>query len=80
MLVCEFCRRYQPEGGCELGLKPPKKMTCREFEPGVEKFCSNPKDFVSLQQIVGMATHFGIKGGELRKIQAMTLGPEPDRL
>jgi hypothetical protein len=46
-------------------------MGCREFEPGMEKFCSNPKDFVSPRQIVEMATHFGIKGLELKKIKLM---------
>ncbi|HKG20762.1 MAG TPA: hypothetical protein VKC34_02595 [Blastocatellia bacterium] len=44
-------------------------MTCREFAPGVEKFCSNPSDFVSADQIVQMAVYFGIKGIELKKVK-----------
>jgi hypothetical protein len=44
-------------------------MTCREFAPGVEKFCSNPSDFVSPDQIVQMAVYFGIKGIELKKVK-----------
>ncbi|MGA9993964.1 MAG: hypothetical protein WBP93_01055 [Pyrinomonadaceae bacterium] len=79
MIVCEFCIRYRPDGKCELGLKIPKAMGCREFEPGIEKFCSNPKDFVSSRQITEMATHFGIKGMELKKIKLMTAREEANR-
>jgi len=46
-------------------------MSCREFEPGIEKFCSNPADFVGTSQILQMATYFGIKGSELKKITLM---------
>jgi len=46
-------------------------MSCREFEPGIEKFCSNPGDFVGTGQILQMATFFGIKGTELKKITIM---------
>jgi hypothetical protein len=46
-------------------------MTCREFNPSLEKFCSDPKDFVDPRQIVQMATYFAIKGPELKKIKAM---------
>jgi hypothetical protein len=76
MMICEFCRKYDPKSGCELGLKIPQRMACREFEPGIERFCSNPKDFVSTQQIIGMATHFGFKGVELKKIKLMTAREE----
>lgn len=71
MIVCEFCLQYKPEGACALGLKIPKSMTCREFGPTLEKFCSDPKDFVDPRQIVQMATYFGIKGPELKKIKVM---------
>jgi hypothetical protein len=54
-------------------------MGCREFEPGMEKFCSDPKDFVSPRQIIDMATHFGIKGAELKKIKLMTARAESAR-
>jgi hypothetical protein len=46
-------------------------MTCREFGPALEKFCADPKDFVDPKQILQMATYFGIKGPELKKIRAM---------
>lgn len=44
-------------------------MSCRDFEPSVERFCSNPADFVSEAQFVQMASYFGIKGPELTKIK-----------
>ena len=69
MRICEFCVRFQENGQCELGLNIPKGMGCREFEPGIEKFCSNPSDFVSASQIIQMATFFGIKGTELKKVK-----------
>ena len=80
MIVCDFCTRYEPDGKCELGLTIPKGMGCREFDPGMEKFCSDPKDFVSPRQIIEMATFFGIKGVELKKIKLMTVRAESARL
>jgi hypothetical protein len=80
MLVCEFCLQYKQDGSCELGLKIPKSMTCREFGPTLEKFCSNPNDFVDPKQIVQMATYFGIKGPELKKIKLMAATAESSRL
>lgn len=46
-------------------------MSCREFEPSIEKFCSNPADFVSEAQLVQMAGYFEIKGAELAKIKTV---------
>ncbi len=80
MIVCEFCKRYEKDGKCGLGLNIPKGMGCREFEPGIERFCSNPKDFVNPRQIIEMATYFGIKGVELKKIKLMTAREESTRL
>jgi hypothetical protein len=77
MIICEFCRRYEPDGKCGLGLTIPKRMGCREFDPGVERFCSNPGDFVNLRQIVEMANYFGLKGMELKKVKLMTTRDEP---
>ena len=54
-------------------------MACREFEPALEKFCSDPKDFVSHAQIVQMATFFGMKGSELRKVNLMASREETAR-
>ena len=78
MIVCEFCMRYGSDGKCGFGLNIPRKMGCREFEPGLEKFCSNPKDFVSPRQIIEMASYFGIKGPELKKIKLMTARVKSD--
>jgi len=44
-------------------------MKCREFSPGIAKFCAKPKDFVSVYQIVEMAKFFGIQRTELKKVQ-----------
>jgi len=75
MNICEFCLRYSAtEGTCELGLKIPKGMSCREFAPGLEKFCADPKDFVSPRQIVEMATYFGLQKTELKKVKVIAEG------
>jgi hypothetical protein len=79
LIVCDFCRHYRPDGQCYLGLKIPKAMGCREFDPSLERFCSDPKDFVSPAQIVQMATFFGFKGGELKKVNLMAARAESAR-
>lgn len=79
MIVCEFCQRYEAPGKCGLGLNLPKRMSCREFEPGIERFCADPKDFVSPRQIIEMATYFGIKGIELKKVKLMTAKEDSNR-
>ena len=63
-----------------LGLNIPKGMSCREFGPGIEKFCSNPSDFVSPSQIIQMATFFGFKKAELKKIKLMAEAAETSRI
>jgi hypothetical protein len=63
-----------------LGLNIPKGMSCREFAPSMEKFCSNPNDFVSPSQIIQMATYFGFKKAELKKIKLMAEAAETSRL
>jgi hypothetical protein len=55
-------------------------MGCREFTPGMERFCADPKDFVSPQQILEMAAFFGIKGVELKKVKRMAAGEKSVRL
>jgi hypothetical protein len=52
-------------------LNLPKTMRCREFAPGVEKFCADPADFVGPHQIVEMAKFFGLTGAELKKVKAV---------
>ena len=79
MIVCEFCLQYGPDAKCKLGLDIPKSMSCREFGPGLDKFCSNPRDFVSERQITEMARFFGIKGPELKKVAAMAAREEDFR-
>ena len=54
-------------------------MACREFNPALEKFCSDPKDFVDHAQIVQMATYFGMKGRELKKVNLMAAQEESAR-
>ena len=54
-------------------------MSCRDLEPALEKFCSDPKDFVSPAQIVQMATFFGMKGRELKKVNLMAAREESAR-
>jgi hypothetical protein len=63
-----------------LGLKIPKGMSCREFAPVIEQFCSNPNDFVSPAQIIQMATFFGFKKAELKKIGLMANATESSRV
>jgi hypothetical protein len=79
MTICEFCLQFQQDGQCELGLRLPRNMNCREFDPTIERFCANPSDFVSVQQIVQMSTFFGFKGAELRKIKFIAMQEEQSR-
>ena len=80
MIICEFCLQYEEDGKCGFGLNIPKQMSCREFNPGIKKFCSDPKDFVSSGQIVQMATFFGLKGMEMKKIKLMATLEEKNHL
>lgn len=76
MIACDFCLHYTNAGKCALGLNIPKGLSCREFDPGLEKFCSDPKDFVNQNQIIQMATFFGFQRMELRKIKVMAASEE----
>jgi hypothetical protein len=55
-------------------------MSCREFTPVMEQFCSNPNDFVSPAQIYQMARFFGFKKAELKKIGLMADATESSRV
>jgi hypothetical protein len=79
MRICEFCDQFGRDGSCRLGLKIPNGLSCREFEPTLEKFCAETKDFVNQRQIVEMATFFGIKGSELKKVKLMASQAETNR-
>ena len=69
MIICDFCLLRSQAGACRLGLKIPKTMKCREFAPGMEKFCAKPTDFVSPNQIIDMARFFGLERTELKKVK-----------
>ena len=71
MTICEFCGLFSSEETCKLGLRLPKRMACKEFDPIFVKFCSNPTDFVDAAQIKQMSVYFGMKGQELKKIDVM---------
>jgi len=75
-MICEFCLHYTSDSACNLGLNKPKGMTCREFVPGMNKFCSEPKDFVSRAQIIEMAVFFGFQRSELKKVKVMATQEE----
>lgn len=70
-MICDFCSHYAKDRTCRLALKIPTGMSCREFKPGMEKFCANPTDFVSPRQIIQMATFFGFQRTELKKVKLM---------
>ena len=55
-------------------------MSCHDFNPGIENFCSVPDDFVNAMQIVQMATYFGMKKAELKKVKNIALLEEKLRL
>ena len=69
MIICDFCLLRIPGGACRIGLNTPKTMKCREFAPGIERFCAKPTDFVSPNQITDMARFFGIEKTELKKVR-----------
>jgi hypothetical protein len=71
MSICEFCLHSSADGTCRLGLSTPKRMSCREFDPGMEKFCADRTDFVNPNQIIQMATFFGFQRTELKKVKVM---------
>jgi hypothetical protein len=79
MLICELCSHYAGNSECRLGLKIPKGMTCREFGPAIERFCSDPNDFVSAKQIMEMAVFFGMARTELKKVKLMAAQAESAR-
>lgn len=79
MKVCDFCAQYRQDGSCQLGLNIPKTMGCHAFEPSLERFCSDPKDFVGPAQIIQMATFFGMRGSELKKVNRMAAREESVR-
>jgi hypothetical protein len=80
MAICEFCLNFTKDGKCTVGLDIRKGMTCREFRPGMEKFCADPKDFVNGNQIVEMAMYFGLGRTELKKVKVMAAREDSNRV
>lgn len=71
MIICEFCLHRLGQDSCDLGLNIPKTMRCKEFTPGMEKFCAKPEDFVDADQIVQIAKFFGLEKTELKKVKVI---------
>lgn len=71
MIICDFCLHRSQDASCRLGLRIPKTMKCRDFAPGMQKFCAKPSDFANVDQIIGMAKFFGIEKTELKKVKAV---------
>lgn len=80
MIICELCSHYGLGGECGLGLRIPKGMSCQDFSATMKTFCSDPKDFVDERQIIEMATFFGMKGTELKKVRLMASREQSARL
>lgn len=80
MIICELCSHYGLSGECGLGLRIPKGMSCQDFSATMKTFCSDPKDFVDERQIIEMATFFGMKGTELKKVRLMASREQSARL
>jgi hypothetical protein len=53
-------------------------MRCRDFQPGLDCFCSDRADFIGWKQIEEMALFFGLAGTELKKVRIMA-GKEEKR-
>lgn len=71
MVICELCTLRSSDETCNLGNKIPKSLRCADFKPGVERFCNNPTDYTGRKQVYQMAVFFGLKGKELKRVQAM---------
>ena len=69
--LCEFCSERDAGGSCRLERPTPRAMGCRDFAPEMANFFANPLDFTGLAQVVQMATFFGLRGSEMKKVRAM---------
>lgn len=72
MTLCEFCVLQQADKQCSKGNTIPKKMRCKDFTPGIERFCATPGDYSGRAQIGQMALYFGLKGKELKRVLALS--------
>ncbi len=71
MTLCEFCILQQADKTCARGNTIPKKMSCTDFTPGIDRFCATPKDYANRTQINQTAKYFGFKGKELKRVLAL---------
>lgn len=71
MTLCELCTFQQADKQCAKDLPLPPKMRCSDFTPGMERFCATPADYANKGQRYQMALFFGLKGKELKRVQAM---------
>jgi len=71
MILCELCQLQRENGGCQLSYKPPKKMRCRDFQPGFDRFFGDRADFTGRKQLEQMALFLGLVHTELEKVRSM---------
>ena len=77
--LCGFCSERLADNSCRLGLNAPRAMSCRDFAPAIEEFCSTATDFTGSAQVVQMATFFGLRGTEMKKVREMAAREEARR-
>lgn len=71
MILCELCTLQTTEKNCSRGHNTPTKMRCVDFTPGLERFFANAADYTGKAQITQMASYFGLKGKELKRVQQL---------
>jgi hypothetical protein len=71
--LCEFCSEYDSDGTCRLGRLAPRGFGCRDYAPEMASFFSNPLDFTGVAQVIQMATFFGFRGSEMKKVKFMAV-------
>ena len=77
--LCEFCTERASDATCRLGRPAPRGMGCRDFAPEMAEFFTNPSDFIGVHQVVQMATFFGLRGTEMKKVKLMATRAEQKR-
>lgn len=78
--LCEFCSERSADSSCRRGLSAPRAMSCREFAPGIDEFFANTADFTGPAQVLQMATFFGLRGTEMKKVRVMAASEETRRI
>jgi hypothetical protein len=49
-------------------------MRCLDFAPGIERFCQDPTDYKGGEQLHQMASYFGLRGKELKRVHELARG------